>query len=355
MFIRPCYRRKDGKRHAYWALVESSRTAAGPRQRVVAYLGQMTPGERRGVKGLADGSGPSGQRSFLKAQAEWAEVRVSGVSVERCRAFGGPWLGWELVRHLGLDRFLRETIPDGREDVPWGGMALVLVLGRLCDPSSELRLAEHVYRQSALGDVAGVPDDKINDDRLYRALDALLPHKEALEVFLKERMGKLFDLKYDLMLYDVTSTYFEGVAAGNPLAQRGYSRDHRPDCKQVCIALAVSKEGIPVGYEVFAGNRTDVTTLEEIVETMEGLGGPERGVLSPAEQRQRLDRRGTLDGLHSTDRGGGGLPDSQERPLAPADLASEGGAGQGAHPGVLPDVRALEDPRAALSAGGDRR
>src|SRR3990172_3849143 len=106
MFIRPCYRRKDGKRHAYWALVESARTASGPRQRVVAYLGQMTPAERRGVKIAAEGKRPSGQRSFLEEPEEWAEVQISRVSVERCRAFGGPWLGWELVRQVGLDEFL---------------------------------------------------------------------------------------------------------------------------------------------------------------------------------------------------------------------------------------------------------
>jgi transposase len=269
MFIRPCYRKKDGKRHAYWALVESARTASGPRQRVVAYLGQMTPAERRGVKHAAAETTPSGQRSFIEEPEEIAEVQVSRVTVERCRAFGGPWLGWELVRQVGLDGILREAIPGGREEVPWGVMALTLVLGRMCDPSSELRLAEHVYRSSALEDVLGVPAEKVNDDRLYRALDALWPRKEELEVFLKERLGKLFDLKYDLILYDVTSTYFEGEAAGNPLAQRGYSRDHRPDCKQVCLALVVSQEGMPLGYEVFAGNRTDVTTLEEIIEAME--------------------------------------------------------------------------------------
>jgi len=300
MFIRPCYRRKDGKRHAYWALVESARTANGPRQRVVAYLGQMTAAKRRGVKHVAAETTPSGQRSFIEEPEEVAEVQVSRVYVERCRAFGGPWLGWELVRQVGLDEFLRETIPGGREEVPWALMALTLVLGRLCDPSSELRLAEHVYRSSALGDVLGVPSDKVNDDRLYRALDALLPHKEALEVFLKERLGKLFDLEYDLILYDVTSTYFEGEVAGNALAQRGYSRDHRPDCKQVCVALVVSKEGVPFGYEVFAGNRTDVTTLEEIVETMEKRYGRsdriwvlDRGMISEdnVEYLHRAGRR----------------------------------------------------------------
>ena len=256
MFIRPCYRRKDGKRHAYWALVESVRTVRGPRQRVVAYLGQMMPAERRGMKVAAEGKAPSGQRSFLEEPEEWAEVQVSRVSVERCRDFGGPWLGLELVRRLGLDGLLADTIPAGREEVPWPVMALGLVLARLCHPSSELHIAEHVYEASALGDLLGAPGSKINADRLYRALDALLPHKQAMEAFLKERLGRLFDVKYDLILYDVTSTYFEGEAKGNALAQRGYSRDHRPDCKQVCIALVVSRDGMPLGYEVFPGNRS---------------------------------------------------------------------------------------------------
>jgi transposase len=174
----------------------------------------------------------------------------------------------ELVRTLGLDQFLDRTIPAGREDVPWPTMALVLVLARLCNPSTELHIAEHFYGQSALPDLLGVAERQVNDDRLYRALDALLPHKEALERFLKERLGTLFDLEYDLLLYDVTSTYFEGEAKVNAQAQRGYSRDHRADCKQVCIGLVVSRDGMPLGYEVFAGNRADVTTLQEIVETM---------------------------------------------------------------------------------------
>ena len=136
-----------------------------------------------------------------------------------------------------------------------------------------MRIAEHLYERSALADLLGVPCDKVNDDRLYRTLDQLLPHKAALEKHLKSRLGKLFDLEYDLLLYDVTSTYFEGQAQGNPQAQRGYSRDHRPDCKQVCIGLVVSKCGMPLGYEVFAGNRADVTTMQEIVETMESRYG----------------------------------------------------------------------------------
>jgi transposase len=270
MFIRPCYRRKNGKRHAYWALMESYRTERGPRQRVVAYLGQLDEPQRLGVKDAAEGkTGPRQKHLFGDVRPQWVEVDVKRVRVENCRDFGGPWLGLELIEQLGLKDFLDRTIPSGREDISWSLMALVLVLCRLCDPSSELHIAEHFYAHSALPDLLGIPAEKIDEHRLYRALDALLPHKEALEVFLKNRLGELFGLEYDLLLYDVTSTYFEGQAQSNPLAKRGYSRDHRPDCKQVCIGLVVSKCGMPLGYEVFAGNRVDVTTLQEIVQTME--------------------------------------------------------------------------------------
>lgn len=270
MFIRPCYRTKNGKRHAYWALMESYRTERGPRQRVVAYLGQLDESQREGVKQAAEGrQGSHQKRLFDELRPEWIEVDAKRVRVENRRDFGGPWLGLELVEQLGLKEFLDRTIPAGREEIPWSLMALVLVLCRLCDPSSELHIVEHFYAQSALSDLLGISPEKINEQRLYRALDALLPHKEALEVFLKNRLGELFGLEYDLLLYDVTSTYFEGQAEANPLANRGYSRDHRPDCKQVCIGLVVSKCGMPLGYEVFAGNRVDVTTLQEIVQTME--------------------------------------------------------------------------------------
>jgi len=268
MFLRPCYRRKNGKRHAYWALVESYRTARGPRQRVVAYLGQAEPPTRRGVRRAA---GKSKQRQaclFDPSEPAYVAVDANRVRVERCLDFGLPWLALQILGKLELIDFLEEVMPIGREQVPWPMMAAVLVLCRLSRPSSELHIAEHLYKQTAIADLLGVPAEKINDDRLYRALDKLLVHKEALEILLKHRLGSLFDLAYDLLLYDVTSTYFEGEAKRNPKAQRGYSRDHRGDCKQVCIGLVVTKEGMPLGYEVFAGNRSDVTTMEEIVEAM---------------------------------------------------------------------------------------
>jgi transposase len=177
----------------------------------------------------------------------------------------------------------------GREDVPWAQMAAVLVLARFCEPSSELHIAEDWFRRTALGDLLGIAEDKVNDDRLYRALDRVLPQKLFLEVHLQRRLGRLFALEYDLLLYDITSTYFEGQAAANPQAQRGYSRDHRRDCKQVLIGLVVSRDGYPLGYEVFAGNRHDSTTLQEIVKRMEALYGRQgriwvldRGMVSEA-------------------------------------------------------------------------
>ena len=198
-----------------------------------------------------------------------AKVLVRSVRLERARRFGDVFVGLALWHTLRLDDLFERLMPRGQEDVRWSTLAAAMVICRLCMPSSELHLAETLFRQTALDDLLGIPEDKVNDDRLYRGLDALLPHKEAVEKHLRARLGELFKLDYDLLLYDVTSTYFEGLATRNPQAQRGYSRDHRPDCKQVCIALVVTRQGIPLAYEVFDGNRTDVTTVEEIVGTIE--------------------------------------------------------------------------------------
>jgi len=274
MYIRPIHVTKGGKRHAYWALVESYRSQRGPRQRVVAYLGQAHEAARHGIKLAANGQGHSYQRQlFGNVEPEWVEVDAERIRVERCLEFGAPWLAQQLLDRLGLRSVLADLMPEGREEVPWALVVWVLVIARFCDPSSELYIAEHFYQRSALCDLLGIPPEKINEDRLYRALDQLLVHKQALEKHLKQRAGELFGLDYDVLLYDVTSTYFEGLAQGNALAQYGYSRDKRSDCKQVCIALVVNKEGFPLGYEVLAGNRHDSTTVEEIVETVESKYG----------------------------------------------------------------------------------
>ena len=308
MYIRPCYRDKNGKRHAYWVLVESMRTSRGPRQRVVAYVGLMEERQRLGVKQAAERRQDRQGQLFNDVEPEYVEIDSKRIRVTRCRDFGGPWLGRELIRHLGLDGFFRETVFKGREQIPWAAMCEVLVLSRLCHPSSELHIAEHAYRHSALEDLLGVPNGRINEDRLYRAMDNLLPHKESVERFLKEKLGTLFDLDYDLVLYDVTSTYFEGESGGGSLGKRGYSRDHRPDCRQVCIGLVVSRCGIPLGYELFAGNRSDVTTLQEIVEMMERRYGKahriwvlDRGMIS--EENIEFLKEGKRRYLVGTPRG----------------------------------------------------
>jgi transposase len=277
VYLRHSIRRKGGKTHTYWRLVRSVRRGGKVVQETVAQLGELDGQGRARAKRLARKlTGRDDQREFFEAdvsEGAAASVQIDRVRIERGRSFGGVWLGWTLWRALGLDRLCDELLPVGREAVPWPVTAAVLVLARLCEPSSELHIAETWYRSTALEDLLGLPSDLVNDDRLYRALDRLLPHKVAIEKHLKARLGELFDLDYELLLYDVTSTYFEGLANGNAQAQRGYSRDHRPDCKQVNIALVVTGDGLPLGYEVFAGNRTDVTTVEEIVTTMEGRYG----------------------------------------------------------------------------------
>ena len=283
MYLRHTTVRKNGKTHSYWRLVRSVRRGRRVVQETVAQLGELDGQGRARAGALAlriTGreeqyelfEAPPGQRSAPVA------VRLDQIRLERARRFGDVWLGWRLWRALALDRFCEDRLVEGRERAPWPAIAAILVIARLCEPASELHIAEDWYRRTALDDLLGVPAERVNDDRLYRALDRLLPHKQALETHLKERLGALFDLDYELLLYDVTSTYFEGQAEGNGLARRGYSRDHRGDCKQVCIGLVVTRDGVPLGYEVFAGNRTDVTTVEGIVTTMERRYGQARRV-----------------------------------------------------------------------------
>jgi transposase len=280
MYIRQYFKTVAGERRAYWGLVESVRTERGPRQRVVSWLGAMDEAGRLGVLQAANGQdlhakAPSKQQQALfeyeddPIEPRWVRVNSNAVRVENSRAFGGPWLAMKLIEQLKLDEFLAKHLPKGKEHIRWSLTSMILVIARLLEPSSELYISEQWYPKTALPDLLGVALEQVDDNRLYRGLDELLPHKEALEIHLKNRMGELFDIEYDLLLYDITSTYFEGQCQSNPLAQRGYSRDQRGDCKQVCIALVVSRCGLPLGYEIFAGNTVDVTTVKTIVQTME--------------------------------------------------------------------------------------
>jgi transposase len=282
MFLRRCKRRKNGKQHTYWALVESYRTAGGSRQRVVAYLGELKNNEESGWAQLGrrlDGRSRP-ERSLFDPphyddpdDDEPVVIDLKGVLLERLRDFGDVWLALGLWRLLGLDELLSGLMTEGREEVRWDVMAAILTIGRFCEPSSELHIEDSWYSRTVLEDLLGVSADKVHTDRLYMALDRLLAHKEAVERHLKERLGDLFDLEYDLLLYDVTSTYFEGECRGNPMAKRGYSRDSRPDCLQVCIGLVVTDDGMPLGYEVFDGNTHDSKTVETIVMAMESKYG----------------------------------------------------------------------------------
>lgn len=277
MYLRRNKRKKGGTEYEYWSLVESTRTARGPRQKIVATIGKL-PGldkeERVGweeIRRILDGK-PTPQPDLFEEYEDppsWATVNINKVSVERLRHFGDIYLGLLLWNTLGFADFCREHMEEGREEIPWSVMTSILVLARFCAPSSELQIAESWYGKTALDDLLGVHNDKINDDRLYRALDVLLPYKDTLCRHLQKRYGELFGTTFNFLFYDITSTYFEGNANGNPQAKRGYSRDSRPDCPQVCIGLVATKEGLPIAFEVFDGNRTDVTTTQEMVLMME--------------------------------------------------------------------------------------
>jgi transposase len=278
MFLRRYERRSKGQRRTYWALVESVRTGRGSRQRVVAYLGELKRSAQSGWaqlgRNLSGKQRPS--RSLFDpphyddpSDDEPVLVRLRDVRLERLRDFGDVWMALGLWRLLGLDKLLDGLAPTGKEEVAWPVVAAILTIARFCRPQSELHIESTWYRGTALEDLLGVSVDKVHTDRLYAGLDWLLPHKPKIEKHLKDRLGDLFELDYDLLLYDITSTYFEGQCTGNPMAKRGYSRDGRPDCLQVCIGLVVTEEGIPLGYEVFEGNRNDATTVEEIVKALE--------------------------------------------------------------------------------------
>jgi len=306
MFLKRIRVPKNGKRHTYWSLVKSVRTARGPRHQVVAYLGELRPSEQADwahVARIVDHCPEPCLPLFdtpgsPEPVPEKIEVCVRGARVERTRDFGTLYLGLTLWRALKLDKLLERTIPRNHEGIPWSIMSAILTLARFCEPSSELHIADTWFERTALDDLLGVPDQKVNKDRLYRAHDHLLKQKDAIEKHLKEQFTTLFDAQYELLLYDVTSTYFEGEANANPQAKRGHSRDKRSDCKQVCIGLVVTREGLPVGYEVFEGNRHDSKTLQEIIEAMEAKHGKarriwvlDRGMVSD-ENLQFLRNRG---------------------------------------------------------------
>src|ERR1700722_8946312 len=276
MYLRHMIRKKDGKVHRYWCLVRSVRVGRRVIQQTVAHLGELDEHGRIESRALARRliGAPEQAQLFDDGNAhETVPVRLKGIGVERSRQFGDVYLALALWRGLGLEELCERLLPLGQERISWAKMAAVLGAARFCEPSSELHIAEDWYRRTALCDLLQLSDEEVNKDRLYRGLDRLLIHKATLEAHLSRRCGELFAIQNEVLLYDVTSTYFEGQAEGHPQAKRGHSRDHRPDCKQVCIALVVTFDGFPLGYEVFAGNTNDSRTLQTIVATMEAHHG----------------------------------------------------------------------------------
>jgi transposase len=325
MYLRHTIRKKDGKVHRYWCLVRSVRVGRRVIQQTVAQLGELDEHGRIEARALARRLiGAPEQAPLFDDGSEHltVPVRLKSIRIERSRQFGDVYLALALWRATGLEELCKQMLPAGQERIAWAKMAAVLVAARFCEPSSELHIAEDWYRRTALCDLLQLGDEEVNKDRLYRGLDHLLAHKASLEAHLSKRCGELFAVQNEVLLYDVTSTYFEGQAEANPQAQRGYSRDHRPDCKQVCIALVVTFDGFPLGYEVFAGNTHDSRTLQMIVATMEARHGmlgrvwiTDRGMASAANLAwlRQTGRRYII-----------GAPKSELKKFGPALAAADG-------------------------------
>jgi transposase len=288
MFLRSHGRKKDGKDHVYWSLVETVRTADGPRQKTLCYLGELNSSAQARWLTTVEVFNEQGETQQLKLfpsevepppdDPQVARVLLNKVRLERSRQFGSCFLGLELWKRLELDRFFEQSVDGESADVPWSRVAALLAINRLCAPGSELAIEQRWYPSTALDDLLQIDEGKINDTRLYRCLDRILPHKTKLEQHLKHRYGELFGAEFDVLLYDLTSTYVEGAAEKNPMVRRGYSRDHRPDCEQLVIALIVNNEGFPFSYETFNGNRTDVSTMETILRMVERKYGKARRI-----------------------------------------------------------------------------
>jgi len=290
MFLRAHKRFKNGKPHRYFSVVENRRVAGGKVvQRTVLYLGEINDSQqaawRKTLEVFDEARSESRQLSLfpddrlVPADAlDAVQVRLSQMQLRRPRAFGDCWLGCWLWRQLQLDGFWQERLGSGRGDVPWAKVLQLLTVHRLIDPGSEFRLHRQWFDRSAMDELLCVDYRAAAKDRLYRCLDRLLDHKEDLFRHLRQRWEDLFDVEFDILLYDLTSTYFEGLCGQNPKAKHGYSRDGRGDCRQVVIALVVTPEGFPLAYDVLPGNTADHTTLRDFLAKIESLYGTARRV-----------------------------------------------------------------------------
>ena len=290
MFLRSHRRVKDGKEHRYYSIEESRRLQSGRVvQRRVLYLGEINDSQQAAWRktlevfdeqqqGYTTLSLFAEDRPVPAEAVDSVQVKLSEMKLRRARPYGNCWLGCELWRQLELDGFWEQKLERGREEVRWAQVLELLVVNRLIDPGSEFRLHRQWFDQSAMDVLLGVDFAVAEKDRLYRCLDRILKHKRDLFVHLQQRWKNLFDVSFDVLLYDLTSTYVEGEAEQNPKAKRGYSRDGRPDCKQVIVALVITPEGFPLAYEVMDGNTSDKTTLRGFLAKIEELYGQARRV-----------------------------------------------------------------------------
>ena len=290
MFLRNYKRKKNGKWHEYFSVVENRRVTNGKTvQRTVLYLGEITVSQedtwRKTLEVFDADSGKQQQKLLFADNAPIAECDVDSIKVKlsqmqlcRPRSFGDCWLGCELWQKLGLDEFWSDRLDSSRSDIPWAKVLKLLVVNRLICPGSEFYIHRQWFDKTAMDELLNTDYRIAAKDRLYRCLDRILEHKEDLCKHLKSRWEDMFGIEFDVLLYDLTSTYFEGFCEQNPKARFGYSRDKRSDCRQVVIALIVTPEGFPIGYEVLPGNTLDKTTLRFFLKKIESMYGKARRV-----------------------------------------------------------------------------
>ena len=290
MHLKTHRRNKDGKEHRYFSVVENRRLRTGKiAQRRVLYLGEINDSQQAAWRKTLEVFDESEQRftelSLFPEDRDLPgdavnsiQIKLDQMELHRPRAWGNCWLGCELWRQLRLDEFWSAQLPSRREAVPWERVLQLLAVNRLIDPGSEFRLHRQWFDQSAMAELLGVDFAAAEKDRLYRCLDRIGDHRPELFVYLRQRWQDLFGAQFDILLYDLTSTYFEGEAEETPKAKRGYSRDHRPDCLQVVLALVITPEGFPMAYEVMDGNTSDRTTLRGFLEKVEKIHGKARRV-----------------------------------------------------------------------------
>ena len=314
MFLKSNKRIKDGKDHIYYTLNESVRiNKRRVVQRTILHLGELSTSqhhrwrhtidvinERNDTRQMELLTEDEHQRRGCPEDPDVVAIRLSSMQVRNCREIGSCWVGVKLWEVLELDRFWTERLGGLRGEVPWEKVAELLAVNRLCDPGSELSVHEKWYPKTGMRFLLDCDDRVAEKDRLYRCLDRLIKHKDDLESHLKRKWGELFKADFDVLLYDLTSTYFEGLMEEVPKAKRGYSRDHRPDCKQLVIALIVTPEGFPLSYEIFDGNTRDVTSLEKMMNQVEAKYGKakrtwvfDRGVVSEENLEKLRERDGT--------------------------------------------------------------